>query len=60
MFFGVVKARPFKLLEDHPLPKFELELLNLGFSSNGFGYSGAFFKYHFEKEILEQNQSYLL
>lgn len=43
MFFGVVKARPFKLLEDHPLPKFELELLNLGFSSNGSSYSGAFF-----------------
>ena len=59
MFFGVVKARPFKPLEDHPLPKFELELLNLGFSSNGSGYSGDFLN-HFEKEILEQNQSYLL
>ena len=54
MLSGAVKATASKPLEDHLLPKFELELLNWRFSSNGSSYSSDF--YHFEKEILEQNQ----
>ena len=49
MFTGVIKARAFKLLEDQQLPKFELELWNLRFSSNGSSYASDF--YHFGKKF---------